>query len=172
MERLFVLAESFTMIRRHDEQRLCLQAETIERLIQLTDERIGVCDLAVVRPVAIARRIGLGRFVRIVRLVQVNPQPDTIARALTFEPCKRRAQRVGAGLLQRVQLACALGFRKLVVVPIESASEASAPLQHDGRHERRGPKARAFQNFGEQRRRGELRRRQVVSYAQLPRQPA
>ena len=140
------------MIRCDSKQGLRLEAKTLERVVQLTDERVGVGHLAVIRPVAISRRVGFGRLVRIVWFVQMDPQADAVGRALGFEPGNRRAHRLGARLLQCLQQVGALGLRKIVVVPIESPPESTAPLQHDGRNEGAGVKARPFQDFGEERR--------------------
>ena len=99
-----MLAEPLAVIRRDGEQRLRLEAKTLERIVQLTDERIGVGHLAVVRPIAISRRVRFGRLVRIVRLEQVNPQEDAVGRALAFEPrrspraaCRRPASAACSG---------------------------------------------------------------------------
>ena len=168
-----MLAEPLAVIRGDGQQRLRLEAETLERVVQLADERVGVRDFAVIGSIAIARRVRLGRLVRIVRLVEVDPQEDAVGRALALEPRDRRAQRVSAGLLQRAQEVGVLrssgnssSYRS------NPRAESAAPLQHDGRNERRGAKPGALQDLGEERRRRQLGRRQVVANAQLPRQQA
>ena len=49
-----MLAEPFAVVGHHRDQRLRFQSQTIERVVQLTDQRVGVGHLAVVGPIAIA----------------------------------------------------------------------------------------------------------------------
>ena len=100
----------------------------------------------------------------------MEPEKDVFRRALLLEPGDGATQRVGARFLQRLDQIGLLGLRKVVVVAIESAPEPAAPFQHDGGNERSGPKAGALQDLRQQRRRWEIRRREVVADAKLPRQ--
>ena len=173
VERLFMLAEPLAVIRGHGEQRLRLEAKPLERVVQLTDERIGVRHLAVVRSIAIARRVGFGRLVRIVRLEQMEPQEDAVGRALAFEPrglppaaCRRPASATCSGGRRSWVFGKSSSYRSK---PRPNPPRRSSTMEETNA---RGAKARAFQDFGEERRWRKLGRRQVVAHAQLPRQQA
>ena len=60
VERLLMLARALRRGRTATATSVCdLQPQTVERVVQLTDQRVGVGDLAVVGPIAIARRVAV-----------------------------------------------------------------------------------------------------------------
>jgi hypothetical protein len=67
----------------------------------LTDERIDVRHLAVIRPIAISRRVGFWRLVRIVRVVQMHPREKWPL--LAANPRCRFRSHLVARLLNRIQ---------------------------------------------------------------------
>jgi hypothetical protein len=126
-----MFAETLSMIGRHREERLRPQSETLEGFVELTDECVRVCDLAIIREVTVPGRVGLRRFVRIVRFVQVEPEENSIRAARLFEPRDRCAKRLGTRPLQCTDDFSALGFRQLVVITVESAIESAASLEYE-----------------------------------------
>jgi hypothetical protein len=71
-----VLAERFTVIRRKNDKRVLQRAGGAEASEEATERRIGIGDLAVVRLTGVFRSIWLGRCVRLVRVVQMDPDEE------------------------------------------------------------------------------------------------
>ncbi len=110
-----------------------------QRRIEAADQFVGPCDLAVVRPAGVARRVRLGRLVWIVRVVEVDPRETTL-RSRTRQPGRRFVDRCVASLLDGVEESRVV-FADLESIRIvgKPAGQTRLPGQHDRRDECTGP---------------------------------
>ena len=76
MQGLPVLAQALAVVGGHEEERVVPQAESAESVVEAPHELVGEGHLAVVQPCGVARRVGLGRLVGVVRIVEVQPEED------------------------------------------------------------------------------------------------
>ena len=79
VERLAVVAEPLAVIAGEDDQRVVEEAALVEGTPEVADERVGVGHLAVVRPSRITRLERLLRRVRLVGVVEVEPEEERAA---------------------------------------------------------------------------------------------
>ena len=68
-----MLAEGFAMIAEHDDQRRIIKTILLEPRDQTAEFMVGISDLAVVEMAAIFAAKRLGRIVRAVRVVKMEP---------------------------------------------------------------------------------------------------
>jgi hypothetical protein len=137
---LFVLAETFAVVRRHDEERIFLEPGLCEHRVEPADERVGPGDLAVVRAPGVVRRERFRGLVRVVGIVEVQPREEALALLLLLEPGDRLCRGHVAPPLDRVEEPCiVLADLEAIGIGVEAARQPRLPREHDGGDEpRRG----------------------------------
>ena len=123
---LAVLAERFAVITGDDHKGVFQELLAVERIEQATNLRVGVRDLADVQVAAVARRKGLGRLIRPVRIVQVRPQEEWGIADLVDPPDGLAHDLVGGSLSRRG----AFGMLTHATITIEALVEAAVGMQH------------------------------------------
>jgi len=118
---LAVLAEAFAVVADNDNQRRLIKGGAFQPAEKLADVGIGEFYFAVVAAPAMARRVGLGRRVRIVRIVKMDPGEKRTA-PVCLQPSDRLANNLSRRKLPvrrgRAQLAVpGLGDRILRLRP-------------------------------------------------------
>ena len=120
---LVMLTQAFAMISDYDDERVFVPASLLQIPDKAAQGRIGVGDLAVVQTIFISLRVRRGRFVGIVRIVEVDPNKMR-AGGMRGHPGFRMLHNFHAAPLYPSP--ARLGLRMLgeVVVEIESAIQA------------------------------------------------
>jgi hypothetical protein len=163
VQALVVLAEALAVVGSDDERRVVSQPERAERVLEAAEELVGPGHLSVVGTARVARRVGFGRLVGVVRLVEVEPEKHATA-GLFAEPLDRLSDRVFALFLDRVQELRVAAFAfEAVGVDVEAAVEAGLPLEHDRGDEGPGREAALAKELGQERNCGDHRRGDVVA---------
>ena len=153
VEGLAVVLEPLPVIAGDDDQRAIEESATVESTPEVADERVGVGHLGVVRPSRIARFEGLLRRVRIVGVVEVEPEKERAAGGPFVEPAHggRDGLRAVAPdrphvrpvrLLQSPQI-------EVVEVMVEAATDPPSAVEHEGAHEAAGGPSALAEQLGE-----------------------
>ncbi len=172
VQALLVLAEPFAVVGEDDERRVVAEPERAERVLEAAEELVGPRHLAVVGTPCVAGGVGLGRLVGIVRLVEVKPEEDSLAR-LAVEPRDGLRDRGLAPLLDGVQeLRVAARALEAIGVDVEAAVEAGLRVEHDRRDEGAGREPACAEQLGQERHLRHERGRDVVADPVLRRQQA
>ncbi len=74
------------MIAGEDDQRIIEETAILEELPETTEERIGVGDFAVIRSPGVLRKVGFGRCVGIVRVIEMEPDEERCLAIALVEP--------------------------------------------------------------------------------------
>ncbi len=125
-----MLAQTLTVIRGHDDQRVVEPAVITQCGDQPADELVRPRHLAVVRTIRVLDGVAPRRLVRVVRIVKMNPGEKP---RLPLEPSNGFFGDDIAPLLDRIQKA-RIVFTDFEAIRImaEAAGETGLPRQHDG----------------------------------------
>src|SRR5262245_40416855 len=93
-----VISKPLAMIGHEDDERVLERTLFVQITEQLTYDRIAVGDISVVGSVKVLATRWLRRFVRTVRIKQVEPHEEFLLDVLV-EPASRLGPRFGAGAL-------------------------------------------------------------------------
>ena len=166
---LAVIAESFAVIRRHDDERPIGDTGVGQRRQQPADELVRPRDFPVVRPIGVLDGVAPRRLVRIVRIVQVHPRKEPLRRVRPDPRHRVRGRGVAASLNGVEKPRIVFGDVESIGERIETALQTRSPREHDGADESRGCEPRRLQRVGHQRHVAPKRRRDVVANAVLGR---
>ena len=129
---LAVLAEAFAMVGKQDDQGFIVDALALQIVDEITDDAIGVGDLAIVM-IPVGAEVWLGRSVGSVRVVEVEEKEEGLAR-LSVEPFLRRLQRLVTISLYAADGRVAFERLDIVVEEIEAAGNARFASQNERRN--------------------------------------
>ena len=127
---LAVVPEPLPVVREDDEERPVVEAPAREVRDERPEDRVGECDLSVVR----ARRgapVGLRRIVGSVGLVEVHEQEERAVRD-PVQPRESRPHRLGTGSLDGARGARPGGRVDAVVVDVERRRKARRSPENEG----------------------------------------
>src|SRR6266568_9504855 len=136
-----MLTESFAVVGDNSEHRRIVQTVGLKRREELTQRRVDVSDLAIIGRSRIFRFERLGRFIRIVRVIEMHPQENRHMRLL-LQPSQRVTHYGRCPPL----LACVAAFTlpagmETGVIDIKSTSETGSRralrIEHLRSHKRR-----------------------------------
>src|SRR3989442_1309019 len=153
VRQLAMFTEHLTMIGDHDDEGLVEASVGAKRCEQAPDLRVSARDFGVVRAVSRsweARLKRFGRFVRSVRVVQVDPRKERALR-LRLQPLECTIDDLGSRALNHVHCR---GVREpveieVVEVPIETLRNPPAPIENECADEAAGSKTLVVQRLGE-----------------------
>jgi hypothetical protein len=117
-----------------DHERVALLSGAKERLEDGTEQAVRVRHFAVIGRLRMARREGLRRDVREVRLIEVDPREGP-RRSLGRPPLLRLLHRPGPRPLRHEERGARLGIAQAIVVDVEPPVEAEPRVEREGAHE-------------------------------------
>ena len=83
---LAVISEPLTVVRQKNDDGAVEDVMVLQVRDRLADDRIGICDLAVIRAVSVASAVRLGRRVGCVRIEQVEPDEESFLHVVVQPP--------------------------------------------------------------------------------------
>ena len=167
-----VVAETLAVIAQHRHDRLLEQAALLEKTDDAAHLRVGEGDFAPVGMAFVLGLEGLGRIVRRVRVVQVNPreEPPVLHRV---DPRQGLVDHLVAGTLDVAQRApAALRDVEVVEVLVESLVDAPLAVEDECGDEPAGREPLLLQHLGQRLLFGRQEEPAVVAHAMFGREPA
>ena len=145
---LAVLAQSLAMVRGHEDEGARRPALRLQEPQQPAELRVHEGDLAVVGAAGEPRREVRRRLVGRVGVEVVDPE-EPRGRRPRFQPRPGRGRRLVRGTLHVGRAAPVLAVGQVIVVHVEPAREAEAPVQREPGDEGRRPVPRVVEGLGQ-----------------------
>ena len=144
--------QAFPVVGRDDDDGLVQDPLFPEAFQDLPDEGIHVSDLAVVqppRPPGILALVGLGRLVRGVGVVEMDPAEEPTV-PVRFEPIEKGFGDLAPFTLDGIEAdLLVLGEIEIVIVMTKTLAEAPAGIENEGADERARRSAFLLQDLGQ-----------------------
>src|SRR5258708_27860253 len=119
---LAVLCESFAVIAHEQNQAAIINLITFEPLDQAAEFMVGISNLSVVEVALILAAVRLGRIIRAMRIVQMQPKEKWPPRILA-EPLNRMVHALPRAAVHQSQISMGKLFgSKRVIIKIKAAS--------------------------------------------------
>ena len=173
VRRLAVIAERLTVIRSHDHERVGRLAGVDDGLQQRSESRIGRRDFPGIGVACESRCKRLGRRIRVVRLVEMNPaEPRFGARSTFLQPTECRGNGLGSrAFLLEKRRTCGR-IDEGVVIDVEAARQAEPGVERKAADEGARVKSARLEARGERGFSGGQSEAGIVAHAVFGRQPA
>jgi len=167
---LAVVAQALAVIAHHDDDRLLVEPASAQQVEHAPDLAVGKRHLTVVRVPLVARRERLGRAVRRVRIVEVNPREERRVPG-PVDPRQGLVHHLVGGPLDRRQRhGPRLGEVEVVEVGVEALVGPPLRVEDVGGHERARPVPALLEHLGERDLLGPEEEPAVVAHAVLGRE--
>src|SRR5690348_15811908 len=145
---LAVFAQGFAVVAEQHNPGVRIKPRTLQPFDEPRQLAVSIGNLAVVRVLSVLAEEGLGRVIRTMRIVEMEPEEEG-PRAMLPQPREGRIHAGSGTALHQFRILFQQALRvELVVVVIKAAVQAPAAVEHKGADDGAGGVAMVVKRFG------------------------